>query len=440
MTANGQGVGGPRRSRRRVCIVTPSYVSSTPRVVREADALSAAGYDVRVVFTQGQLENVRAFDDALLKAKSWTHSVFKWSNQRTEERWAYFRTGLRHRLLQRAPSPIRARPGLVERAESRVYPELAALAGEEPADLFIGHYPAGLAAAASAAERYGARLGYDVEDLYADTFPPGPEWAAARERILDIERRYVPACVQVTAVSGPVSVAFADRYGVAEPVVVHNCHAWADRDAIDGLTLDRTSTALSLFWFSQTVGLDRGLQDAIRAAGRLSAPLQIHVRGELSADVREALERTAVESGVLASLTFHAPCPPTALLSRAAEHDVGLALEPGLWLNHRLTVSNKLFLYLTAGLAVAATDLPGQRGIVEQSPGAAVLYSPGDVDGLAGHLQYWCANPGSLRSAKAAALEAARTRWNAERESVRLVAAVDRVFLPTGHLSQASGH
>ena len=69
-----------------------------------------------------------------------------------------------------------------------------------------------------------------------------------------------------------------------------------------------------------------------------------------------------------------------------------------------------------------------------------MLYSPGDVDGLAGHLQDWCTNPGSLQSAKAAALEAARTRWNAERESERLVAAVDRVFLATGHLSQASGH
>lgn len=46
----------------RVCIVTPGYISSTPRVVKEAEALSQAGYRVRVVFSQGDLERARQHD------------------------------------------------------------------------------------------------------------------------------------------------------------------------------------------------------------------------------------------------------------------------------------------------------------------------------------------------------------------------------------------
>jgi len=38
-----------------VVIVTPTYLSSNPRVVKEADALANAGLRVCVVFSQGQL-------------------------------------------------------------------------------------------------------------------------------------------------------------------------------------------------------------------------------------------------------------------------------------------------------------------------------------------------------------------------------------------------
>ena len=34
---------------RRICLVSPSHVASNPRLVKEADALHAAGYEVHVV-------------------------------------------------------------------------------------------------------------------------------------------------------------------------------------------------------------------------------------------------------------------------------------------------------------------------------------------------------------------------------------------------------
>ena len=33
----------------RICLISPSHVASNPRLVKEADALHAAGYDVHVV-------------------------------------------------------------------------------------------------------------------------------------------------------------------------------------------------------------------------------------------------------------------------------------------------------------------------------------------------------------------------------------------------------
>jgi glycosyltransferase involved in cell wall biosynthesis len=412
----------------KICIVTPGYLSSTPRVVREADALAAAGFAVRVVFTQGPIGHLRASDTEIVEASGWHASAVRWSGDRFSDRWRYLRSGARHYMARWLASRGLGFAGIEERAEGRIYPELARLAAQERADLYIGHYPTGLAAASAAASAHRTLLGYDVEDLYAETFPQAGAWLVESRRIRAIERRYVQACAHITAVSAAVAAEFARRYDVPAPLVVHNCHPWADRARLDRRRLERIDGGLSLFWFSQTVGLDRGLQDAITAAGLARCPVRLHLRGTASDDVRRELVGLAAANGMVDRVHFHPACPPRELLSRASEHDVGLALETSEAMNRCLTVTNKLFLYLTAGLAVAATDVPGQRGILETCPGAGVLHSPGDVRTLAGQLDRWSRDPAMLAGAKNAALDAARTRWNAETETSRLVAAVERLW------------
>src|SRR5262249_26195258 len=119
-------------------------------------------------------------------------------------------------------------------------------------------------------------------------------------------------------------------------------------------------------------------------------------------------------------LVFHPQVASTELLSRSAEHDVGLALEQGGTLNRAICTTNKLFLYLLSGLAAVATDVPGQRSILGDLP-FATLYKPGDVEALAAQLASYQRDPFTLRRAKASALECARTRWNWEVESARLI-------------------
>jgi hypothetical protein len=197
---------------------------------------------------------------------------------------------------------------------------------------------------------------------------------------------------------------------------------------LDGLTKDRHGAPLSLYWYSQVVGLDRGIQTAIRAAGLLSQKPQIHVRGSLNGEVRGALSLLAKECHVSDALFFQASCPPQELLSRAVEHDVGLALETADSVNRDLTVTNKFFHYLTAGLAVAATDTTGQRSILAVSPQIGRLHTLGAHDELAGHLREWQSNSRLLDTTKRSALDAAKSRWNAETEGSHLVDAIARVF------------
>lgn len=407
-----------------VCIVTPGYLSSTPRVVKETDALQEAGMDVRVVHTWGGLEHKRRHDRALLREKDWAIDTVKWSSDRLAEWGTYVRYTLRQRLAQWMPAETWPATRIAEQVQHRVYPALARRVAEEPADLYIGHYPAGLAAAAHGADRHDAKLGYDAEDYHVGQQPDNQ---SRIERTDFIERRYLDRCAHVTAASAGIAAALADRYDIPRPRVVHNMFPWAEREALDGETKDRNGEALSVYWFSQTVGLNRGLQDALRAIGLLDVPVQLHVRGTLYDNVERELRSTAEESGVAEHLYFHPQVPPGELLSRTSEHDVGLALEQGHTPNRALCVTNKLFHYPLAGLPMAATDVPGQRRLLEEHSAFSSLYEPGDVEGLAAVLRRWTDRE-ALEEAKSSALEMARSQWNWEREQEKLVRSVKMVL------------
>jgi len=405
-----------------VCIVTPDYLASTPRVVKEATALAQDGCDVRVVCSYGNLESIRNFDETLTQGQRWRYAVVGWSSHRAEERWLYWKSAIRQHVLQRLPSFLLRFGKALESAEGRVYAELARLAAKEKADLYIGHYPVGLAAAAFAASRWKAELRYDAEDLHTGEQPAGQPETPRTRRIRLLETRYLARCSKVTAASELIADQLASRYGIARPLVIHNVFPWSDRTHLDGQMKDRQGPSLSLCWFSQTIGEDRGIEEAIRAVGLLHQRAQLHLRGFAAESVKNKFRLLAKKCHLNESLYFHPAVPPGELLSRTAEHDVGLSLEQPHCLNREIAVTNKLFLYFLAGLAVAATDVPGQRYVMATCPQAGALYPPGDVRALAEILQRFATDSAYLDQCKKAALKAAQEQWNWERESQKLVA------------------
>src|SRR5207248_3336236 len=252
---------------------------------------------------------------------------------------------------------------------------------------------------------------FDAEDDHYGEFAAGEETSLPARLVYHLEAKYLPRCRYVTAASEGIAEGLAGRYGIARPTAVYNVFPWADRERCDGSVEDRCGPALSLVWYSQVVGLDRGLQDVIRAAGLVRGEFQLHVRGRLDADVRQVLWELAGECSVRGRLAFHPPVHPNELLARTAEHDVGIALEQPVSRNRLQTCTNKIFFYLLAGLAVLATDTPGQRGVMDTCPDAGRLYPPGDFRALAAHMQRWVDNPDEVRRTKDAALAAARDRW-----------------------------
>lgn len=405
----------------QVCLITQAHIAHNPRLVKEADALSAAGYSVRVVSRQ-VLPALVERDAGLMRGRDWHHDpLMKVGSFESSLRRA--RTNVYQMLVH-----MGLISGIAERALFEDYPQLLRKAIEQPAALYIAHNLEALPVAHAAARKHQASLGFDSEDLHSGEFLP-TDGDSIRKRVVDfIETKYLPDCDYVSAPSPQVADALASRYGIPKPLVIYNTFPWEDRDALDGLMKDRRGDGLSLYWYSQTIGLDRGLQDVIRAAGLLDGPFQIHLRGSLSAAVKTELMSLARDCGISEKLFFLATVPPGELLSRAAEHDVGLALETPDAPSRALSVSNKMFLYMLAGLGVATTDIPGQSHVLSCCPAAGFLYKPNDYQEMARQLQKWLSNPSSLLAAKQASLEAAKTRWNWESESRKFVERVSGIL------------
>jgi glycosyltransferase involved in cell wall biosynthesis len=377
-------------------------------LLREADTLSEAGHDVRVItpsFTVALDEK----DERHLAQRKWRHQKIDYlplgvsGNARS-----IFMRGRRRMAFE-----LHERFGVQRFAEygyTTALPELRRQALREPADWFIAHAHAALPAAAAAAHHWNARLGFDCEDLLSER-----ETDPANIVRL-IEKTYLSECDYVSTPSQGIAERLQGDYGIEPPVVLYNVFPLHLAEGMLPPAERSPSPVVRLHWFSQTIGPGRGIEEAIEACGMLGESVELHLRGNPSTGFEAALE--ALTSQHKVKLRLHPQIGHDDLIRSLSQFDVGLALEREENVGAALTVSNKIGSYLLAGLAIAATDTPGQREILEKIPSASFLYPSGKPKLLADGLRRWLDERNALRRAQQAAWDAARERfcWDIERE------------------------
>ncbi len=407
--------------RLRICLVGATHPSFNPRLVREADSLMDAGHDVRVVALHF-LTWAECRERALMQRRTWRL-------QRVDFRplgWKKLRSAMIRGRRRLAAEFYRygKSDALACNAYGLAGPELLKLAASEPADWFIAHTQAALPVAARAAERWHARLGFDCEDLLAHA-PSEP-----RAVLRAIEAKYLPRCAYVSTASPLMAEQLVRDHRIPPPVVLYNVFPLELADGMLAPSERRAARVLRLHWFGQTIGPGRGLEEAVAALAHLPGEVELHLRGNPSAGYRERLE--ALAGGERHRLFFMPPLEHDEVIRAMEPFDAGLALERPDNGNYSRTVTNKLFSYLVAGLALAVTDTPGQRQVMAQIPAAGFLYPAGDARALAEGLLNWVRDRQALRAAQQASWEAARTRfsWDREREKFLAIFASPAPLVP----------
>ncbi len=419
----------------RICLITPGHPSKNPRLVKEADALVGAGYDVHVI--AGDYHPWGHEADRQYRGRSWSIDRVPYGAMASSGRQAYL--GGRKRIAEALSEWL---PGTWQevnlRAQHWVIPELIEKVQSISADLFIAHYLPAVPAALHAAQKQGGKVAFDAEDFHRGQFHDDERGSSEAERTRWFEETYLPQCDYLTAASPGISRAYADALDVEEPATILNVFPRSERSGHTPpkeLQEEHPGSGVSLYWYSQTIGPDRGLEMVVRAMGQLQnrvddvPPLTLSLRGGWADGYESHLRMLAQAVGLEDMQIRHlARTPPDQLIERASQHDIGLALEQAKSRNRDLCITNKIFAYLLAGLPVVATNTQGQQFVHQHVPNAVRLCSIGNVDEMANQLLQWVRDVKSRKRAVEAARRVAENRYNWDVEEEKLLSTVRAVL------------
>jgi len=315
-------------------------------------------------------------------------------------------------LADRFPSVL----SFQENAGSQFFPELKRKACGIKADLYIAHNVGALPVAAAAAKRYGVKYAFDAEDFHRSQEAGNPKEFNAVKRIED---RYFSDAVFITAGSELIGEEYRKHYPSKKITVINNVFSKSQQPGFHELE----TAPLKIFWFSQTVGLKRGVQDVIAALNSFSHfPVSFTILGDTSANVKKELQQMFNNGSH--TLHFLPPCNEAQLIETASQQHIGLALEPGFSLNNNIALSNKLFTYLLSGCAVIVTATPAQQLFYSKYPQCGWCYTPGDITALLSILREAYQNPTLLLQKRKAAWQLAASTCNWETEQQQFLTLV----------------
>lgn len=401
----------------RVCVCTSVEGAAEPRAPRHAAVFAGMSRNCEVIFVDcaplgEQRRPVKVLES--LPGISWRTHYFA---TRASDPIRLAMNRLRQRLSQLwfkvsgVPSS-----GAVS---ARIF-GMDALLDEAAADIYVAHNLETLIPAWRAARRRNARLVFDSMEFHSDM--GDAQTPLERELVRAIEQRCLPDCALVLAASDQIADALVEEYGIKRPLPFYNV------PPLENTIAEKPLHGLALYWRNAVVGLgQRGLDEALVALTKLPADVNLHLQGRMPADGGAALRARIAELKVQARVFFYLPYQPEDAVKEAARHHVGLCLERKVNRNHDLTVSNKIFDYHMAGLAVIASALPGLSGVIARSRGG-LLFQPGSANDLAEKIMRLRADPGLRQTLARNARDFALREGNREREMERLAVAFAQVW------------
>ena len=404
--------------RRTILILTSAHLCRNPRVVKEATALGAAGYDVTVMSVSAQARFERT-DRELMQGLPFKRVVIDYAADTVGARFADF--------LQRGATWVARRMCSeleVETAQT-LGPASALLrfARSFPADLTIVHTEIPIWAAPHLI-RDGRRVAVDVEDWYSEDLLYADRQSRPIRILRHAEQFALRHAVYSSATAQSMATALADAYQCPPPIVLRNSFPLQPASRIDR---PATTGVPSFIWFSQTIGPGRGLELFFAAWARTTAPSQVYLLGDERPGYRQKL-MDRLPAARRGDLHFIPLVTPEQLPGKLAEFDIGLALEPRWPLNRNITITNKILQYMNAGLAVIATDTAGQQEVMAAAPDCGLLIAAHETTEYAAKLDALIGDHARLRAAQLASRAAAEREFCWERETPRLLAAVARAL------------
>jgi len=397
--------------KKKIVLVSSGQPSLNPRLVKEADTLTAAGFDVTVLYAYWNAWGTD-LDKKLLPGKQW--KCVRAGGDPEQKRLTY----LLSRIIHKFSLWVTKHTGIkyfAQFAIARSSYFLIREAKKHEADLYIGHNLGALPAVAKASQKHKKLCGFDAEDFHRYESSNDNNDSEVVLKVL-IEDKYIPQVSYLSASSTQTANAYHQLFPDKKPVTLLNVFPFNNEVKPPQLNAGQP---VKLFWFSQVIGVSRGIEDVVKALHILKDDdFELHLLGYHSTQTITFIEQ--LNNGVV-KIFYHQPVMPGVLVEFAAQFDIGLAMEPGFSINNDFALSNKIFTYMQAGLAITASDTTAQSSLLNQYPAIGNIYQKGNVQSLADVLSAYNKNRDKLLEKREASWLLAKHTLNWEKESEKFL-------------------
>lgn len=265
----------------------------------------------------------------------------------------------------------------------------------------------------------GGRLLYETHEFHVDQSAAHPDWY--KRLVLAVEGWVVRRSDGVIVVGEYIARAIQAQYQIDSlPAVIKNCPPY------EAVTKPPREDGPYKLLYHGVYQPKRGLEYLILAMHQIEGA-HLYLRG--FGYWEEPLRHLVEEEKLAHKVTFLPPLPMQKLVAEAAPFDVGVGAFQDVNLSIRYCLPNKIFEYLMAGLALAVSDLPELRRVVDDYR-VGVTFNPADPTDIAHQINTLLANPDRLQAMQSRALQAARDEFNFAVEGEKLTRLVADLIGP----------
>lgn len=393
----------------RILFITTKQPSTNPRMRKSADTLASFGHTVHVLYAYNTPWADEA-DEEILNQVSW--SFERIGGHPKESRLVFHATRVFRKVFETFQE--------VQRGFCRGYESYIRQGSQWKPDLIIGHNPGALGPLIELGSRLKVPILFDLEDFHRGEADPDSK---ASKLVAYLEDKTLPQLQKITAASPLISQSYATLY---PHLVVHTINNAFPSKYLQMEPI-RNENTLSIAWFSQVVGLDRGLEEFLDSLEFLKdVNLSIHIIGLCAPEIKRYIKSKAIEQ--CHSMQFSPPTAETNLFSFLSGVDIGLALELPSPQNRDICRTNKVYTYPLAGCYTLFSRTSAQIDFQREYPDAGELIDLSSPESVADVIRTLDAHRDDLLEKRKKAWLLAKEHLNWEKESKELVEVVNSML------------
>ena len=349
-----------------ICLLSLSPTADDPRVRRQGDAFSRAGWNVVAIGLGGaksKLPNwkIVSVDEPMQRKNEDVENGAGFAGCRSSAKFQFERL-LRRVLRAGKLLAVRTAPALASRIYWSYFPTVGDVyeaAKGINADVWLANDWIMLPIAERLTRERGGVYGYDTHELATDEYEESLTWRFwHRPFVRAIEMQSIRGAAVISAVSSGIAARLRCMYDLGHaPLVIRNV------PPLESYPLRPTGSQIRILYHG-LVASGRGLEQLIRSARGWQPNAELTIRGPGPADYISKLQDCSRQFKVEDRIKFSSPVPASELVRRAAEFDVGVVALPAHSRHNKYALPNKFFEYIMAGLALCVSDLPEMAKLV----------------------------------------------------------------------------